>query len=72
MQMPRIRSIRCCASTISLITCHLKKKKKITNKPIIKKIKQDKSSLDWFISLHIFVIAVILKHEKDSLEDERN
>lgn len=64
-QLPRKRSITCGAKTISLITCHLKKRQ-ITNKPIIKKIRQSKSSLDLLISLHIFVSAIILKHEKKS------
>lgn len=79
VQMPRIRSTRCCTKTISLITCYLKKKKdekqadkKNYKQADNKKDKQNKSSLDWFISLHIFVTAIILKHEKESLEEERN
>lgn len=72
VQMPRIRSISYPAKAISLITCHLKKKRQITNNLILKKIRQSKSSLDWFIPLHIFVIVIILKYEKVSLEEERN
>lgn len=71
MQLPRIRNTRCHAKTISLITCHLKKRQ-ITNKLIIKKIRQSKSSLDLFISPHISVTAIILKHVKDSLEEDMN
>lgn len=71
MQLPRIGSTGCRAKTISLRTCHLKKRQ-ITNKPTIKKIRQGKSSLDLFISLHIFVTAIILKHEKASLLEDKH
>lgn len=37
-----------------------------------KKVRQSKSSLALFISLYVFDTAIILTHEIDSLEEERN